>query len=314
MTSLFFHTSSCSLALCLLVSCHFLLHGLLPKLIQTSLNTSLRRTVRRLSPKMPAMSAKHLVQEAFDRVDARHGTPYPCRQEDLDFIRHHPSRNDGPFVSPRQATLEVVQHNDLRRQLPSYERDALRRLSNAVHHASRHRWGPDLAIKTFLDLDVVFFGGSLGGYVCVSWKGMATGVFADGGESQGCTSECPRPGHALIQLNAEAILLGPSPFSHMFSTVLHEMCVSIIHQVSKKRPFHIVDLLANYRQHAFEIVRVDFDERLRSSDGHDAEFGTRIHAVDRRAKELLGLEAIAHGEHWPRYQVGARRHHHRARA
>lgn len=184
---------------------------------------------------MPATSSHHMVEKAFHRVDARHGTPYPCRQEDLDFIRHHPSRNDGPLVSPRQATLEIVQHNDPRRQLPSYEREAVRRLSNAVHHASRHSWGPDLAIKTFLDLDVVFFGGTLGGYVCVSWKGKDN--FADHGESQGRTTECPRRGHALIHLNAEAILLGPSPFIHMFSTVLHEMCVSIIHQAFKKGLF-----------------------------------------------------------------------------
>lgn len=267
-----------------------------------------------LSPTMPAKSTQHLVEEAFHRVDARRGTPYPCRQEDLDFIRHHPSRNDGPYVSPRKATLELVQHNDPRRHLPPYEREALRRLSEAVNQASQHGWGPDLAIKTFLDLDVVFFGGTLGGYVSVSWERMGTGVFADGGESQGCTSEVASPGHALIRLNAEAILLGPSPFLHMFSTVLHEMCVSILHQVFEKGLFHFVDFLANSRQHAFEVVRVDMGGRLVSSDGHDAEFGTRVYAVDRRAKELLGLEAVADGEVWPRYQVGGHGPRHRARA
>ena len=75
-----------------------------------------------------------------------------------------------------------------------------------------------------------------------------------------------------------------------------------------------MDLLANNRQHAFEVVRVDVDERPGNSDGHDAEFGTRIHAVDRRAKELLGLEAVADGESWPRYHVGGRGPRHRARA
>lgn len=187
---------------------------------------------------MPAVSAQHLVKEAFRRVDARHGTPYPCRQRNLDFIRDHPCRNDGPFVSPRRATLEIVQHNDFRRRPPSYEREALRRLSDAVQEASQNQWGPDLVIKSFLDLDVVFFGGALGGRVCVSWKGMEN--FAYEGESQGRTIESSRPGHALIYLNAKAILLGPSPFSHMFSTVLHEMCVSIIHQIIKQEiPFFL---------------------------------------------------------------------------
>lgn len=179
---------------------------------------------------MRAKSARHLVEEAlYGGVDAHYGTPYPCRQEDLDFIHHHPGRNDGPFVSARQATLEIVQHNDLRRRLPSYEREALRRLSIAVHNASQRPWGPDLVIKTFLDLDVVFFGGALGGYVAVSWKDKYG--FAAEGESQGRTETCPLLGHAQIYLNAKAILLGPSPFSHMFSTVLHEMCVSIILKV-----------------------------------------------------------------------------------
>ena len=261
---------------------------------------------------MRAKSARQLVEEALHGgVDARHGTPYPCRQEDLEFIRHHPGRNDGPFVSSRRATLEIVQHNDSRRQLPSYEREALRRLSNAVHNASQHPWGPDLVIKTFLDLDIVFFGGALGGFVSVSWQDKDG--FANEGDSQGRTEECPRRGHALIYLNAEAILLGPRPFSHMFSTMLHEMCVSIIHQLSKLKSFY-VDLLANKRQHAFEVVRLSVDNKDLDGDGHHAEFGTRIYAVDRRARELLGLEAVADGESWPRYHVGGHRERRSARA
>lgn len=254
---------------------------------------------------MPAKSAQHLVKEALhSNVDPRYGTPYPCRQEDLDFIRYQPGPNDGPFVSPKQATLKIVQHNDPRRQLPSYELEALGRLSRAVHDASQHPWGPDLVIKSFLDLDIVFFGGALGGYVSISWKDKV--YFDYGGKSQGFTTDSPRPGHALIYLNAEAILLSPRPFSHMFSTVLHEMCVSTFHQVFKKR-FSDVDLLANKRQHAFEIVRIRPDSSNPHSDGHDAEFGTKIYAIDRRAKELLGLEAVSAGESWPHYHVGGHR-------
>ena len=196
---------------------------------------------------MPTMSRQRLLEKAFYGVDACWGTPYPCRQRDLDIIRQHPSRNDGPFASQRQATLEIVDHNDPRRRLPSYEREAIRRLSDAVDDSARYPWGPDLVIKAFLDLDLVFFGGALRGYVCVSWEGME--CFADEGESQGRTTDSSRPGHALIYLNAEAILLGPSPFSHMFSTVLHEMCVSTIHQlrVRTRKQFLFVDVLTNIR-------------------------------------------------------------------
>lgn len=64
-----------------------------------------------------------------------------------------------------------------------------------------------------------------------------------------------------------------------------------------------VFVLTKKRQHAFELVRVRVDDENPSADGHDAEFATRIHAVDRRAKCLLELEAIGEGESWPRYHV-----------
>lgn len=75
-----------------------------------------------------------------------------------------------------------------------------------------------------------------------------------------------------------------------------------------------MNFLANKRQHAFEVVRVSTYDLVPNSDGHDAEFGTRIYAVDRKAKELLGLEAVADGESWPRYRVGGHRERHGARA
>lgn len=58
-------------------------------------------------------------------------------------------------------------------------------------------------------------------------------------------------------------------------------------------------VLTKKRQHALELVRVGVDDENPSADGHDEEFGTRIHAVDRRAKRSLGPEAIAEGESWP---------------
>ncbi len=173
------------------------------------------------------MSRQHLLEQASYPIDARHGTPYPCRQRDLDIVRQHASRNEGPFVSQGQATLEVVNHNDPRRRLPSYEREAICRLSDALRDSARYDWGPDLVIKAFLDLDLVFFGGVLRSYVCVLWDSMEN--FADRGTSQGRTAVSPRPGNARIYLNAQAILLCRTPFRHMFSTVLHEMCVSTIH-------------------------------------------------------------------------------------
>lgn len=180
---------------------------------------------------MPARSRQDLLDEAFYRVELRVGTQYPCRQRDLDIIRQRPAYDGGPFVSSRRATLEIVEHNDPRRRSPSsYEREAIYRLSDAMRAADRHPWGPDLVIKAFLDLDLVFFRGALRGYVRISWKDREH--FSDGRLPRGILAYTKDNeswlGHAHIYLNAEAILLGSRPFMVMFSTVLHEMCVSII--------------------------------------------------------------------------------------
>lgn len=166
-----------------------------------------------------------LLEEAFDPVDADYGTPYPCRQRDLEIVRHHPHYNPSPRLSQRILTLQVVQHNDLRRELSSKESIAIHHLREAIYNAVRYPWSPDLVIKAFLDLDIVFFAGVLSGSVGVSWKGPE--FFS--GDSLGTTKRGSPRGHALIHLNAEGILLCPEPFKTMFSTILHEMCVSSIH-------------------------------------------------------------------------------------
>ncbi|KAM0793957.1 hypothetical protein BDR22DRAFT_827338 [Usnea florida] len=106
----------------------------------------------------------------------------------------------------------------------------------------------------FLDLDVVFFGGVLRGCFCVSWRVRT--FFFDAERSLGTSWSCSRPGHAVIYLNAEEVVLGPTPFPNMCRTMLHEMC------------------------HACEIARVGAND----GHNHDLEFGTKIHAVDRRAR------------------------------
>lgn len=177
---------------------------------------------------MPPISREDLLEEIARPVDAHDGTPYLCSQEDLDMVHQHPGLNHRLFVSRSQATREVVGCNNLRRTLSSYETDAIRRLKHAIFNVSRSPWGLDLIIKMFLDLDAVFFGGVLRGYVCVSWR--ARSFFPDAERSLGTTWSCSRPGHAVIYLNAEEIILGPNPFPNMCATMLHEMCVSATDQ------------------------------------------------------------------------------------
>lgn len=132
-----------------------------------------------------------------------------------------PQPNRGPFTSPKQACLEIFQHNSLRRKPGELEQEAIERLFKAIRTATRDDiWGPDLIIKAFCDLDVVFFAGRLRGHCCVRWlrewtnpKDMLLGttVFLGGGK-------------VAIRLNADTILLHhPEPVVCMFATMLHEM-------------------------------------------------------------------------------------------
>ena len=151
---------------------------------------------------MPDSSRQRLLEGAFCRVDALHGTPYPCRKRDLDIIHQYSCSNEGPFVNQRQMTNAIVEHNEHKRRLPSYEREAIKCLYDAVNDAARYPWGSNLVVKTFLDLNVFFFGGAIRGSVRISWEDRY--CFAARGESQGRTT---------ID-------------THIFSMVLHEICVS----------------------------------------------------------------------------------------
>lgn len=197
------------------------------------------------------------------------GSSYPCSQSEIDF--HHngvlDKANKGPLVSPMQATNEIMRWNDEKRAPPREELDIIRSLSTAVREAERtSNFGPDLIIKTFADLDRVFFGGRLRGHVTVKWfKRVEIGL--------GQTIY-HRPGQCRIQMNAEDVLLprnwkslGWNPVAIMFGVLLHEMC------------------------HAYQMARCPI-EAWRSHDGHDSHFQTQICVVHDRAIRILGIWAV----------------------
>ena len=80
--------------------------------------------------------------------------------------------DQSPFVSPSLANLELIDHNDLRRSPPSYERDPIRRLTLALSNAERRAWAAHLTIMAFLDLDIVYFRGVHLGNVRVAWSNL----------------------------------------------------------------------------------------------------------------------------------------------
>ena len=208
------------------------------------------------------------------------GIPYPCKQSEIDFHRngvfHKP--NKGPFVSLMQATNEVMRWNDEKRAPPREELETILNLVTAVREAEKNlRFGPDLLIKTFADLDRVFFAGRLRGHVLVRWVKR---IEKDGGLMGIARHRKPRPGKCVIEMSAEKNLLPRTgerfdnerdPVLNMFSTVLHEMC------------------------HAYAFIRCP-PEAWKTVDQHCSHFQTRISVVHDRATRLLGMAAIGYWE------------------
>lgn len=195
----------------------------------------------RTRPTLSPMNPQDLYDEALRDITLDSGTEYACTNGDLDATgglarqqyphnddKDHPSsrkkwflhRNHGPFRTPRQACLEIFTHNDLRRKPGTAEREAIERLSKAISAGRHGLWGPDVIIKAFCDLDVVFFRGRLRGHVCVRWL--------PDWSAPGCTiwgtTVFLGDGKCAIRLNVETILIDhPRPFERMFATMLHEM-------------------------------------------------------------------------------------------
>ena len=193
------------------------------------------------SQRRPATShirRQELYDTVFTDITLDTGTNYACIQSDLEATgglsrQQYPEDdskdrkasnrkwfsqpNRGPFVTPRQASRDIFEHNDMRRKPGRYESGAIARLSEAINAGRRGDWSPDLIIKAFCDLDTVFFGGQLRGHVCVRWQPdwapRASGQTVFLGD-----------GKCSMRLNADNLLLEhPHPFEGMFATTLHEM-------------------------------------------------------------------------------------------
>ena len=220
---------------------------------------------------------EQLFQQALQPFNKNTGTSYPCSQIDIDFHQQKgfPTCNKGPFVTSLEATKEIMLQNESNRKIPSSEIAAIANLLSAASSAEDGLiLGPDIAIKAFKDLDLVFFAGKLHSHVTVQWR-------PDIRHPAQAWGSCEHPrwgeeGQCRIHLNADMIFkqawtkMTPNPFESMIGTLLHEMC------------------------HAYEGVRSPRD--IESGDGHGKLFGTRIAVVHKRALRILGVWAIGRGE------------------
>lgn len=179
-------------------------------------------------------------QAVAGNFDQDLGTAYYSSQRDIDATGEYSHHNERPFVSPRQATRELIEHNDPRRPLSSHEASIYRRLQWAVAEAKSGFWHPDLIIKCFWDLDTMFFRGALRGNVRITWQDGGDYVFLAGRREIFLARTLPlRGGRAEIFLNGRRLLLNPpaglDPLEALFESTLHEMCVCY-------HPFHLQDL------------------------------------------------------------------------
>lgn len=182
---------------------------------------------------MSSSARERLYHASLLSTNAQRGTPYPCSQRDINATEQFSHHNERPFVSASRASREIIEHNDQRRSPSSCEQDAIRCLARALDEAESGPWGPDLIIKCFCDLDIVFFGGVLRGNVRVGWGSAHELAMLEEAlrDNYGITIHT-QPGRADIFLNARGIFSNPnaavSLFRAIFSTMLHEMCVGTI--------------------------------------------------------------------------------------
>lgn len=221
-------------------------------------------------------------------------TFYPCTEDDIkaltisDFTRFTDPIFGKP-MSREEATVELERLLLPETPIPKSASNALQRLRNMLTW-EKHDWGPDLVVKSCYDWDKVFFNRRLKGHVTINWSTHETLQSANSAYSVQGRSIADdvswRWGHVRIELNADDLLLLPgawsiqddeapvSQFRYMWGVVLHEYCHAYLQILTGHSDFDKDDDAAGY-------------------DGtHGKHFQRCIYAVDRRARQLLGVGAM----------------------
>ncbi|KAI4107214.1 MAG: hypothetical protein L6R37_001791 [Teloschistes peruensis] len=169
-------------------------------------------------------SRQLLVEMSHFKVEPTQGTAYPCRAKDLKSYRRRPLRTAKPPMDNEAATRLLVDWLSKPVVAGSVEHVAMHNLANGMQ---LEEWGPDLIIKAFDDLDVLFFRGVLATRTRLDWASQAhlrqIGVDPEG--IYGLTSGLGY-GRCHISLSATCVfLLSQNPYTQMWATMLHEMVV-----------------------------------------------------------------------------------------
>ncbi|KAL9585772.1 MAG: hypothetical protein Q9212_001322 [Teloschistes hypoglaucus] len=165
-----------------------------------------------------------LVEISHYEVETTRGTAYPCRAKDLISYRRRPLRTAKPPMDNEAATRLLVDWLSKPVVAGSVEHAAMHNLANGMQ---LEEWGPDLIIKAFDDLDVLFFRGVLATRTQLEWASPAQlrEMGEDPERIYGVTTNLGY-GRCQISLNAISVfLLSRDPYTQMWATMLHEMVV-----------------------------------------------------------------------------------------
>ncbi|MCJ1270485.1 hypothetical protein MMC22_010382 [Lobaria immixta] len=164
-----------------------------------------------------------------ERISASRGTPYPCDQHDLDECDFGSDRPPHSLQSQDHATTHLEHFLDPNARIGSTVQAAMVRLQAALRI---HDGKPDLIIKAFNDLDIVFFDGQLRGRTTIHWRRGSWWAEWErsGGQSHKMYGVTRAVHHrrAAIKLNAwEMFMNTADPKVTMWKVTLHEMVVSL---------------------------------------------------------------------------------------
>jgi len=241
-----------------------------------------------VGPDDPAKARKYYEQSAVT-PNVEIGYKYPgVTNDDLRELDHADQMCERFMYTWEPVGLSEATHGLvewLRKPRSDRARQAIERLRDAWTGT----WSPDIAIKSFFDLDRAFFGGKLRGRCRLRWMGSTYRLLEEIGENYqrtlGCTSleeHAPIP-QVRIFLNAEKMFLIGQPERvsskrQTFGTLVHEMI------------------------HAYLMTRCGDDSSPSEQfdddpdPGHGRHFQRLARAVDRRTTEELGLEVFWNGK------------------
>lgn len=208
-------------------------------------------------------------------ISVSRGTPYDCLQSHIDDCEFLPDKRPHGKRSPDRATNELVFFLDPDASISSKVWDSIERLQEGL----TRDWKPDLIIKAFYDLDVVFFDGKLHGLTTLNWRSFQwwNEAFSslDGYRRIEGRTKYLGNGKVAIDLNAWTILLdNPNAKKSIWNVVLHEMIHAYLCVMCG------------------DITPDSYDRSRGWTDGHGWNFRHLIHSVHDRAMLHLNMPVI----------------------